>query len=137
MPRELSQTTVLRILAFLVDSLSILALLIAPATGLSYLGVWLSDSTWIIPRIWHMTSLMLVLVILLRDSFGGRSPGKWLMGLRVDTASGKPCSWWRSIVRNLPLVIPGWNLVEVGLVLFSRDARRSGDRIAGTKVTEE
>jgi uncharacterized RDD family membrane protein YckC len=137
MARELSQTTILRIIAFLVDSISILAILIAPATGLSYLGVWLWDSTWGLARIWHTTILILILSILLRDAFGGRSPGKWLMGLRIDTPDGRPCSWWRSIVRNLPLVVPGWNLVEIGLVLFRRDSRRSGDRIAGTRVVEE
>jgi len=137
MARELPQTTILRIIAFLVDSISILAILIAPATGLSYLAVWLWDSTWGIPRIWHSATLILVIAILLRDAFGGRSPGKWLMGLRVDTADGRSCSWWRSIVRNLPLVVPGWNLVEIGLLLFGRDSRRSGDRIAGTRVSEE
>jgi uncharacterized RDD family membrane protein YckC len=59
------------------------------------------------------------------------------MGLRIDTPHGTACSWGRSIVRNLPLVIPGWNLLEVGLVLFGHDSRRTGDRIAGTQVREE
>ncbi|MBI2212685.1 MAG: RDD family protein [Acidobacteria bacterium] len=137
MARELSQTTVLRIVAFLVDSVSILALLIAPATGLSYLAVWLWDSTWGIARIWHSTILIVVVSILLRDAYHGRSPGKRLMGLRVDTPDDKPCSWLRSIARNLPLVVPGWNVVEIWLLLFARDSRRSGDRIAGTRVREE
>lgn len=137
MARELPQTTVLRIVAFLVDSVSILVMLIAPATGLSYLAVGLWNSTWGIARIWHTTILILAVSILLRDGYHGRSPGKRLMGLRVDTPDGRPCTWFRSIARNLPLVIPGWNLVEVWLLLFGRDARRSGDRIAGTRVREE
>jgi uncharacterized RDD family membrane protein YckC len=137
MARELPQTTVLRIVAFLVDSVSILTILIAPATGLSYLAVWLWNSTWGVARIWGTTIFILVTAILLRDAWHGRSPGKRLMGLRIDTPDGRPCGWTRSIARNIPLVIPGWNIVEVGLLLFGRDARRSGDRIAGTRVREE
>ncbi|MCM2316513.1 MAG: RDD family protein [Thermoanaerobaculia bacterium] len=133
----MSQTLILRIVAFLVDSVSVLVLLIAPATGLSYLAVNLWNSTWGIARIWHTTILILVSAILLRDGFHGRSPGKRLMGLRVDTPDGTACTWGRSIVRNLPLVVPGWNLVEIGLVLFGRDSLRTGDRMAGTKVREE
>lgn len=137
MARQMSQTLILRIVAFLVDSVSVLVLLIAPATGLSYLAVNLWNSTWGIARIWHTTILILVSAILLRDGFHGRSPGKRLMGLRVDTPDGTACTWGRSIVRNLPLVVPGWNLVEIGLVLFGRDSLRTGDRMAGTKVREE
>jgi hypothetical protein len=38
-------------------------------------------------------------------------------------------------VRNLPLIIPVWNLLEAALVLAGR--ARTGDRIAHTIVTEE
>jgi uncharacterized RDD family membrane protein YckC len=137
MAREIPQTLILRLVAFLVDSVSILVVLIAPATGLSYLAVYLWDSTWGIARIWHTVILILVAAILLRDGYHGRSPGKRLMGLRVDTAAGKACGWGTSIVRNLPLVIPGWNLVEIALVLFGRDSLRTGDRMARTRVREE
>jgi uncharacterized RDD family membrane protein YckC len=137
MARANSQTLILRLVAFLVDSVSILAILIAPATGLSYLAVTLWNSTWGIARIWHTTIFILVAAILLRDGYHGRSPGKRLMGLRVDTADGSACSWGRSILRNLPLVVPGWNLVEIALVLYGRDSLRSGDRMARTRVREE
>ncbi len=137
MAREISQTLILRLVAFLVDSVSILAILIAPAAGLSYLAVFLWNSTWGIARIWHTTILIFFAAILLRDGYHGRSPGKRLMGLRIDTPSGTACSWGRSFVRNLPLVIPGWNLLELGLVLFGHDSLRTGDRIARTRVREE
>jgi uncharacterized RDD family membrane protein YckC len=137
MAREIQQTTLLRIVAFLVDSISILVVLIAPATALSYLAVWLWDSTWGVARIWHTMIFINVAALLLRDAWHGRSPGKRLMGLRLDTPDGKACSVLRSMARNLPLVVPGWNLVEIAMILFARDARRSGDRIAGTRVHED
>lgn len=137
MVREIPQTLILRLAAFLVDSVSILVVLIAPATALSYLVVALWNSTWGVGRIWHVATFLLIAGILLRDGYHGRSPGKRLMGLRVDTPDGKACSWGRSIMRNLPLVIPGWNLIEALLVLVAHDSRRTGDRIAGTRVREE
>ena len=64
MARELSQTIILRIVAFLVDSISILAIVIAPATGLSYFAVALWNSTWGIGRIWNATMIILALWLL-------------------------------------------------------------------------
>lgn len=31
----------------------------------------------------------------------GRTPGKWIMGLRVIQENGQPLSWWSSALRNL------------------------------------
>jgi hypothetical protein len=62
-------------------------------------------------------------------SHGGDALPRWFPG----PFDGK--GYIRSFVRNLPLVIPGWNLVEVLLVLLGKP--RTGDRIAKTTVTEE
>lgn len=48
---------------------------------------------------------------------------------------GEGCGYARSLLRNFPLVIPGWNVLEVMLVLLGRN--RTGDRLAKTTVTEE
>ena len=50
--------------------------------------------------------------LLLRDGYHGRSPGKRLLGLRLVTPRGEGCGYTRSVIRNLPLLIPVWNLVE-------------------------
>jgi len=36
--------------------------------------------------------------------------------LRLVTPNGEGCGYVRSIVRNIPLVILGWNVVEAVLV---------------------
>lgn len=66
----------------------------------------------------------------------GFSPGKTLFGLKAVRKDGQPLSLLNSIVRNLPLAIPVWNLVELVAVLTSADGRRTGDRAAGTVVLE-
>ncbi len=129
-----SQTKLLRIAAFLVDALLTAIVLILPASAVSYGMTW-TGSPKGIQLVWWAALAVLMLFLLLRDGFRGRSIGKQLLGLRLLTPRGEGCGWLRSIVRNFPLIVPGWNLVEVVLVLSGR--ARTGDRIARTSVTEE
>jgi uncharacterized RDD family membrane protein YckC len=129
-----SQTKLLRVAAFLVDALSIAILLILPASAVSYAMTWTTSPKGI-QLVWWAALLILMIAMLLRDGFRRRSIGKQLLGLRLVTPKGEGCGYGRSIVRNLPLIIPGWNLLEVMLVVAGK--ARTGDRIARTTVTEE
>jgi uncharacterized RDD family membrane protein YckC len=129
-----SQTKLLRIAAFLVDALSISILLILPASAVSYAMTWTTTPKGI-QLVWWVALGILMLAMLLRDGFRRRSIGKQLLGLRVLTPKGEGCGYIRSFTRNVPLVIPGWNVIEVLLVLIGRN--RTGDRLAKTTVTEE
>jgi uncharacterized RDD family membrane protein YckC len=129
-----SQTKLLRVAAFLVDALSIAILLVLPASAVSYAMTWTTSPKGI-QLVWWAALLILMVAMLLRDGFRKRSIGKQLLGLRLVTPRGEGCGYGRSIVRNLPLIIPGWNLLEVILVVAGKP--RTGDRIARTTVTEE
>jgi uncharacterized RDD family membrane protein YckC len=85
--------------------------------------------------VWWVALGVLIVAMLFRDGYRGRSIGKQLLGLRLITPGGEGSGWLRSFIRNLPLVIPGWNLIELMLVLMGK--ARTGDRIARTTVTEE
>lgn len=130
-----SQTRLLRIAAFLVDALSMSLVLILPTSLLSYALAWVGGDMKAIQLVWFVALFILMVGMLLRDGHRGRSFGKHLLGLRLLTPAGEGCGYARSIVRNLPLVIPGWNLLEVILVLAKNS--RSGDKIARTTVAEE
>jgi len=132
---EMSQTTLLRIGAFLTDALTFAVLLILPSTVASYAMAWVGGSVKTIQIVWYLALAILILGILLRDGYRGRSPGKRLLGLRIVTRAGDGIGYGRSIVRNVPLVVPLWNLVELVFVL--RGKPRTGDRIARTVVAEE
>ena len=129
-----SQTRLLRIAAFLVDALSISLILMLPAAAVSYGMTW-TGSPRGIQMVWWVALGFLMLAMLFRDGLQGRSVGKYLLGLRLVTPKGDRCGWLRSFVRNVPLVVPGWNLIELVLVLAGKP--RTGDRIANTTVTEE
>ncbi len=132
---QASQTTLLRVAAFLVDALSMSIVLVLPASLASYATAWIGGSVKAIQIVWYVALGILMIGMLIRDGYHGRSPGKRLLGLRVTTPRGEGCSYGRSIVRNIPLVIPVWNFVEVVMVLSGKP--RSGDRIAKTTVKEE
>ena len=130
-----SQTKLLRLAAFLVDALSISLILVLPASLVSYAMAWIGGSDRGIQRVWWVALGILLTFLLFRDGRRGRSMGKRLLGLRLVTRSGDDCGYLRSVVRNFPLIIPGWNLLEALMVLVGK--ARTGDRIAGTAVTEE
>ena len=132
---EAPQTTLLRVAAFLVDALTIALILILPASAVSYAMAYIGGSMKIIQIVWWVALGILVVAILLRDGFRGRSLGKQVLGLRLITPRGDRCGYFRSILRNMPLVVPGWNLIEAALVLAGRS--RTGDRLAATTVAEE
>lgn len=128
------QTKLLRIAAFLVDALSIAIILFLPASIASYAVTW-TNTPKAIQLVWWGALAVLMLAMLFRDGFRRRSIGKQLLGLRLLTPQGEGCSYGRSFLRNFPLVIPVWNVLEVILVLLGKP--RTGDRIAKTTVTEE
>ena len=127
-----SQTTLLRIAAFLVDALSLSILLILPSSVISYSMAWFGGSVKAISLVWFCSLGVLVVGMLIRDGYRGRSLGKQMLGLRLLTPRGEGCGWGRSIVRNALLV-----LFPIEMILVLRGKPRLGDRIARTIVTEE
>lgn len=94
-----------------------------------------------------------VFFMLISDSlFNGRSPGKYLMGIKtVSLKDGKPCSVRDSILRNsifgiglllyrIPII--GWLFFvlvaafEFLILLGSNEGMRLGDELAKTSVFE-
>lgn len=127
-----SQTTLLRVAAFLVDALCISVLLILPASVISYSLAWVGGAIKAIQIVWFVTIGILVIGMLVRDGYKGRSLGKQMLGLRVMTPAGEGCGWGRSVTRNAALILFP---IEVYFVL--RGQPRIGDRIARTSVTQE
>ena len=82
-----------------------------------------------------MAQVLFAVLFLLRDTTGA-SPGKALLGLSVEKRSGGRMGPGASVLRNLPLLVPGLNLLEAAAVATRPDSRRLGDRLAGTTVGE-
>jgi hypothetical protein len=79
--------------------------------------------------------------VAIRDAIAGRSVGKFLFGLMViHLESGRPAGGMASMRRNLLFLLPGANLVALGLesLMIVRDpqGQRLGDRLAQTQVVD-
>lgn len=131
---DTSQTMLLRIAAFLADALMVSIILILPASAVSYAMAWFVGSERV-QIVWFSALGVFLAFMLVRDGYRGRSPGKHLLGLRVVTPTGEGCGYLRSMVRNLPLIVPPWAFVDGVLMLLGH--RRTGDLLARTTVQEE
>jgi len=94
------------------------------------------------------TGLMLLGLFLIEWFYGcvfegfwsGRTPGKWLMGLRVIKDGGYPISFFDAMLRNLLRAADALPLFYgAGLIamLATRRMQRLGDLLAGTIVVRE
>jgi uncharacterized RDD family membrane protein YckC len=85
-------------------------------------------------------SLLWILLVLVAFSYlegrFGKTPGKWLLGIRVLGTDLAPCGFWRALVRNLLTFVDGFFnfLVGVLLVALTENWQRLGDLAARTLV---
>jgi hypothetical protein len=122
-----------RLLALFLDAL----VCAAPA---DLAGLLLTAAVWrffpsargAVPAIWAAAAAAATLAFLLRDARGGRAR-RWL-ALEVRRADGRPPGAWGSVRRNLPLLLPLWNLWDAWPLLRDRDAARRTDRRTGIRM---
>jgi len=73
------------------------------------------------------------------EGLAGATPGKRLLGLRVEAAGGVRPGLGRALARNLLRLVdglPALNIVGVATILSSPERARVGDRLAGTRVVQ-
>jgi uncharacterized membrane protein SpoIIM required for sporulation/uncharacterized RDD family membrane protein YckC len=72
---------------------------------------------------------------------GGRTPGKWRVGIRVVMDTGHPVTLPASFIRNLIRLVDiqplGTHLVGLLFVFFQPNHKRLGDIVAGTIVVRD
>ena len=107
----------------------------ADLVGLAASGaIWrlLPGLRTVIPWLWGTLAAGATAAFLLRDSRGGRAR-RWL-AQAVLLADGSPPGAWRSVRRNVPLLVPIWNLIDAWPVLRDGGAPRRCDRAIGTRI---
>lgn len=122
-----------RLLALFLDVLVVAA--VADAVGLVLTGVvwaYFSAARPAIPWIWAACGAGATGAFLLRDRHGGRAR-RWL-ALEARRPDGSPPGVRGSIRRNLPLLLPLWNLYDAWPVLSDGSAPRRSDRHTGIRI---
>jgi hypothetical protein len=97
-------------------------------------AVWrfLPSARGAVPAIWAAAGAAATVAFLLRDARGGRAR-RWL-AIEVRRADGRPPGASGSIRRNLPLLVPLWNLWDAWPLLRDRGASRRTDRRTGIRM---
>ena len=122
-----------RILAFFLDCL--VCAVPADLAGLAATwAIWRLVPGWraVLPWIWVLLALAAAAAFLLRDASGGRAR-RWL-ALEARGPDGRAPGARASILRNLPLIVPFWNVVDAWPVLREGTADRRIDRVTKTRI---
>ena len=118
--------------AFLIDMLSWRVLMIPISFAIGFTLYFLGFEKDAVVAFASLIGWLLLSVFFCKDAFGGRSPGKALLGVKVlDVRTGQPASIGSSFRRNLPLLIPFMPLIVGGRLC---SGFRPGDKWAHTKV---
>ena len=123
----------LRALSFALDAAIFACLVDAPALLALALAFFFFPDARLVD-IGALAFILFLLAFLARDTRGGFSR-KWL-GFKIEDENGRPPGWARSFLRNLPLLVPGWNLWEAVSVLRRGDRPRPIDRLLGLRFRE-
>ena len=129
-----------RVLALLLDRLFIFLIAFYPV-WYAELRVRLTEEFWVNPifpplLLFTLPCTYLTYTLLLEGLCGGRTPGKWLLGLRVVDRKGEPIGIRKSLVRNVLRIVDAFpaGLYLVGLYFMKKRGRRLGDLWANTQV---
>ena len=123
----------LRLLALFLDVL--VCALAADAAGLALTFViwrYAPRALYTVPYVWAVCGAGAIAAFLLRDRRGGRAR-RWL-ALEARRSDGQPPGAWGSIRRNLPLLVPIWNLYDAWPVRSDGEAPRRTDRHTGIRI---
>ena len=74
--------------------------------------------------------------ILFRDCLNGQSIGKRLIGTQVIGENNAPAPPFKTIIRNIFMIIPYFILVEYVKMSINKEGKRVGDVVAKTKVND-
>jgi len=121
-----------RLLALFLDVLVCAAPADLAGTILTWILWRFSPFRDLIPALWIAAGSAATVAFLLREARGGRAR-RWL-GLEVERPDGNPPGIRGSIRRNLPLIIPLWNLRDAWPILRDGEAPRRSDRRSGFRM---
>ena len=135
-----------RFLALAIDSFVQIAILaVLGLVGL--IALWFRSRGFQSLATWVAATLVLLGFLLYYGYFaafealwGGQTPGKRAVGLRVISVTGQPITTFDALLRNLLRIVdqmPGIYAVGVLSIFFTSRNQRLGDLVAGTVVVQE
>ena len=132
-----------RLLAFLVDMLLNLAILVVAAFAASAIYGAIGSSGGVAEAL-ALTIFSLMFLVghflyfaILEATSAGRTPGKRAMGLRVVRVDGSAPGLSEALIRNIARIADYFLALGLFVAFFNERSRRIGDLLAGTMVVRE
>ncbi|HEX4440711.1 MAG TPA: RDD family protein [Thermoanaerobaculia bacterium] len=123
-----------RLLAVLLDLLVVAAAADAAGLLLTFiLWRYVPAARPAVPWLWYALAAAGTAAFLLRDARGGRAR-RWL-ALEARRPDGRPPGPWGSVRRNLPLLLPFWNVWDAWPLTRDGEAARRCDRTTGVRIS--
>lgn len=130
-----------RFLAQLIDQVILTVILIAVDLVILWLGAALNDRDLTILLLVVVSSLFIFAYFLITEArFGGQTPGKRVLRLRVVGDQGQPITFSQALIRNLVRLVdflPVYYGVGLVTLFINGRGKRLGDLAAGTLVVRE
>lgn len=135
-----------RFLALAIDTLiqvglALVIVIVAAIVGLSRALGWSQGHLWGLAVLIGLSFLLYFgYFALFEILWGGQTPGKRAIGIRVIKETGRPLSASETLARNLMRIVdqlPGFYGVGVLVALFNFRNQRIGDFVAGSIVVRE
>jgi len=135
-----------RFLALAIDTFVQLAIVLVLAL-VALVVLWIRSLGYQAIATWAFAGLILLGFLLYYGYFaafealwGGQTPGKRAVGLRVISVTGQPITAFDALLRNLLRIVdqmPGIYAVGILSIFFTSRNQRLGDLVAGTVVVQE
>ncbi len=126
-----------RVYALVYDSLGFLG--VCFCLGMVVGTVTMGSKGATVESLRQLVALVATILFFIKDGYrGGRGLGKEKVGLRViDIHTGEGCSYFRSLLRQATLLLPGLNLIEIILPAVDKHGHRLIDKLLDTQVIED
>jgi uncharacterized RDD family membrane protein YckC len=135
-----------RSVAYIIDMIIlsiIIAILAFPFILISVWGQSVDQASWIVGLV-ILVNLAIGLIILgvlfcytvVFEGRWGRTPGKYILGLKVLKADGMPIGYKEALLRNIPKFFGNFIIIDalIMVIFFGKEKQRAFDKVADTIV---
>lgn len=132
--------------AYIVDGFLLGIIIFILAFPFFLVSIWantINQTSWIIGLVF-LVNLAIGLIVLgvflcytvIFEGRWGRTPGKYIMGLKVIKADGTPIGYKEALLRNIPKYFGNFIIIDalIMVIFFNREKQRAFDKVADTIV---
>ncbi len=132
--------------AYIIDAIILAIVIVMLTFPFIIFLIWadtVNQTSWIVGLVF-LTNLIIGLIAIgvifsytvIFEGRWGRTPGKYLLGLKVIKADGTPIGYKEALLRNIPKFFGNFIIIDaiIMVVFFGKEKQRAFDKVADTIV---